>query len=181
MALDDFLRECRRTGATPLRYSQKTKRVDGEYYEEYINSGFVKEKERLREKYADLFRSPGLGDREEEEEGKEKEKMSPTELSDMVSKFYNKDIVIHTKQGYHYGTLRDCDGKMLYLEGYLFDKKLIDSWQYSSDSFFSEPAIVPASDIISIQEIPSHVDNYERFLDSLFEYAAAKNIHKKKT
>lgn len=79
-------------------------------------------------------------------------------LEDLLSKMKGQEVVIITKDGYHYGTLRDYDGKMFYLGQYYFSEKLIDKWAYGSASFFNEGGLVPADKVVSISKMPSHVE-----------------------
>jgi len=83
-------------------------------------------------------------------------------LDGLLEEMQGSEVVIHTKNGYHYGRMRDYDGKMFYLERYYFNNKLIGKWDYSSASFFSKDGMVPAKDIISVSKIPSFVDDPEQ-------------------
>ncbi|GAG18160.1 unnamed protein product, partial [marine sediment metagenome] len=88
-------------------------------------------------------------------------------LDGLLDKMQGSEVVIHTKNGYHYGKLCDYDGKTFYLERYYFNDKLIGKWDYYSASFFNKGSMVPAKDIISISEMPSQVDDPEQDLKDI--------------
>ncbi len=105
-------------------------------------------------------------------------------MDDLLSRMYGEEVVIHNKDGYHYGRLRSYDGKMFYLEQYYFNKKLIDRWNYSSASFFNKDGMLPADNIISISKMPSYVEDPEQDLADLLyvlkrRYAEEKAKNKK--
>jgi len=140
MALDDFLENCREKGAIPLNYSRRIRYINGdvstESFESRIHADMKSRMQRVHGRKA----------------GK---------IDDVVSGFYGREVVVRTKNGYHYGELLDYDGKMLYLKGYCFSRKPMDTFVYGSESIFSEDAVVPAEGVISIAEIPLIVEEQE--------------------
>lgn len=75
-----------------------------------------------------------------------------------------REVVVYTKDGYHYGTLINIDDEYVYLSGYYFNKELIDVFEYAINSSMSE-AIVPREKVISIAEIPLHIRETSNRLD----------------
>lgn len=138
MSLDDFLEECRKKGATPLRYSSKSEGINGSRHERYESREYRKAK-------ALMYLLLGNGD---------------GNLDNLMFNmmYGNKDIVIRNRDGYHYGRLLGYDGKMFYLENYHFDRRLIDEISYVESSFGNGKAAIPAANVSSVSEIPSFMD-----------------------
>jgi len=149
MSLDDFLRSCKEKGYTPLNYSKKTKFADGSEYEEEFRNGA----------YAGVnagragFRA---GNRREQAGSSQHER--DERIDDVVSELYGSEVVIRTPQGFHYGELQSYDGKFFYLKSYCFSRKSMSTFEYGAKSIFSEDAVVPARDIVSVGEIPMVVN-----------------------
>ncbi len=139
MTLDDFFRECKQKGATPLSYKEFTESINGTKTVEYENPEYAKARERTAR-----ILNPNL-----KENGK---------IENLVTRLYGEEVVIHTASGYHYGTLQGYDGKRFMLENYHFDKKLIDTFDYVQKALFSSDSVVPAENTISISKIPLKVE-----------------------
>jgi len=97
-------------------------------------------------------------------------------LEDWLSKMYEKDVVIHNNEGYHYGRLCGYDDKFLYLESYQFSKKPMAYFdRLARSAVFGKNAVLRAEDIVSIMEAPGvGEDLFERFrynglIDKLYE------------
>jgi len=142
MSLDDFMEECRKKGATPLRYSSKSEGVNGSKHEKY-------ESREYRKARALMYLLFGNGD------GK---------LDDLMFNmmYGNKDIVVRNSDGYHYGRLVGYDGKRFYLDNYYFNSRLIDEVTYIETAMYSpggRKVAIPADNgVISVGEIPSFED-----------------------
>lgn len=72
----------------------------------------------------------------------------------LLNRLYGEEVVIHTKDGYHHGELLGYDGKSFMLGDYLFNNRPMNTFEYSSQSIFSEDTIIPAENIFSISKIP---------------------------
>ena len=148
MALDDFLRECMSKGKTPLHYKRTAVYVDGSQVTESFESRQYREMQRAEERIRDMI---GLnqgrnmaGSLNRRNEGIDK----------AVSGLYGSDVVIRTEKGYHYGRLESYDGSFFHLKSYCFSTRLMNSFDYSSESIFSGDAAVPADGIAFVKEIP---------------------------
>jgi len=138
MTLEDFFKECKKTGATPLSYESHIETLHGSKTIKYENPIYAKAKKRVE----DI-----IGSHKEREDD---------EISDIVSRLYGENVVIRTKDGYHHGILAEYDGKSFYLDRHIYKDKLMNYFDYSINSMFSEGSAVPAEGIISISKIPMH-------------------------
>ena len=146
MSLDDFLEECRKKGATPLRYSSKSEGINGSRHERY-------ESREYRKARALMYLLFGNGD---------------GNLDNLMFNmmYGNKDIVVRNSDGYHYGRLVGYDGKFFYLSAYHFDRRLIDELSYieaDMDSLGSYKVAIPAANVSSVSEIPSCAEEMTYF------------------
>jgi hypothetical protein len=138
MTLDDFFKECRKKGTTPLSYRRQAETLNGSTTVEYENPEYTRAKERLVR-----ILNPNAKN---------------NKMDDLVSRFYGEEVVIHTKSGYHYGTLLGYDGKGFLLGDYLFDKKLVDTFDFTRRHSFGSDSFVPVEDFIYISHIPLKVE-----------------------
>lgn len=143
MTLDDFLKECEKKGSIPLSYRSHVVTLKGEKTINYENPRYT-----MMKKLAGKVT------------GRIKETGNPY-VDDVVGSLFGEEVVIHTATGYHYGTLYGNDGENFLLGKYHFDKKLIDTFEYASESLFNEDAVVPAKDVKSISGIPLTVQEKE--------------------
>jgi hypothetical protein len=82
-------------------------------------------------------------------------------IDSLVSNLYGEEIVIRTSDGYHHGKLCGYDGKSFMLGNYLFSRRPMDVFDYSSEFFIgSEETIIPAKNIISISKIPITTEEF---------------------
>lgn len=157
MSLDDFLKGCKEKGYVPLNYRRKTKFADGSEYEEEFRNGA----------YAGLnaeragFRA---GNRREKAGSSQYERGE--RIDDVVSELYGNEVVIRTKDGYHHGELNGYDGRFFYLKSYCFSREPMSTFEYGAKSIFSEDAVVPAGDIVSVGEIPMVVNEPKSYRGS---------------
>ena len=136
MTLDDFFKECEKNGGMPLSYRSHTETLKGTRTIEYENPKYAEAKARLAKML-----------------GRIKQTGNPN-TDNLLARLYGEEVVIHTKDGYHYGTLHGYDGRGFMLGDYYFDKKLIDDFDYAQKALFSSDSVIPAENIISISEIP---------------------------
>ena len=143
MTLDDFFRECERKGVIPLSYRSHSEFVNGSRTVEYKNPMYAKAKARL----AEMLGMKQTGD---------------PRTDNLLNRLYGEDIVIRTKDGYHFGRLQGYDGKGFLLGNYLFGRKPMDIFDYSSEFFLGEDTIIPipAEGIISISKIPIMTEEF---------------------
>ena len=146
MALDDFLRECMSKGKTPLHYKRTAVYVDGSQVTESFESRAYREMQRAEERIRDMLGRGrnGAGSPNRRNEG----------IDRAVSGLYGSDVVIRTGDGYHYGRLEGYDGSFFHLKSHCFSTRLMDSFDYLSESIFSGDAAVPADGIAFVKEIP---------------------------
>lgn len=151
MTLEDFLKKGRKKGSIPLSYKEVTVGLNGTTKVEYENHLYSKAKANAARLMNQLRQSMQL-------QGTQSD--SSQSADGLIEKLYGEEVVIHTAEGFHYGTLCGYDGKNFKLDGYHFDKRLVDNFEYEfSRPFFSESTrIIPAKDYISISEIPMVVE-----------------------
>ena len=153
MTLNDFLDKCRKKGTIPLSYERITMDAYGNKYSEgFENAAFTGLKPlklkpaRIGEKIP--YERPGM------EAGR------TDRINDLVSRLYGREVVIHDKDGYHYGRLAGYDGKMFQLQQYHSSKRPIDESDYFFDSLWNDDnALVPINGVVSIKEMPFIADN----------------------
>lgn len=153
MSLEKFLKDCKRTGYTPVSYRCDTVTPEGKRFRgrEYVNP-----------KYAYLLkgRNTAVKDHEsntrhdESEEGK----TGYLDIKESIMALKGENVVVHSKDGYHYGRLIDFDGKRFVFGKYYFDKDMMDSFSYNKKAFFRKDSIVPAKGLISIMKMPLSVN-----------------------
>lgn len=142
MTLDDFFKECEKKEAIPLSYRNHREFVNGSRTVEYENPKYKKARERI----AKIL---GTGNEH---------------VDDVISGLYGEEVVIRTKDGFHYGTLKGYDGKSFRLENHHYDNKLMDIFDYfSRASLYGENTVVPAKDSISVSAIPLHIEKKYSF------------------
>ena len=139
MTLDDFFRECKQKGATPLSYKEFTESINGTKTVEYENPTYRKAKEVIAR-----VLNRGRGNSNDGNSG----------IDGLVSNLYGEEIVIHTKDGYHHGKLLGYDGKAFLLGDYLFNNRPMEMMDYETEFFYGGDTIIPAENIISISKIP---------------------------
>ncbi|MBU4502291.1 MAG: hypothetical protein KKA79_06850 [Nanoarchaeota archaeon] len=149
MSLDDFLRSCKEKGHTPLNYRRKTRLADGSEYEEEFRNGVYAGVNAGRAGFKDGSRREQAGSSQHERDER---------IDDVVSELYGSEVVVRTPQGFHHGELQGYDGKFFYLKSYYFSREPMSTFEYGAKSIFSEDAVVPAGDIVSVGEIPMVVD-----------------------
>ena len=140
MTLDEYFKECEKKGAVPLSYRSYAKTLNGSRTIEYENPRYAKAKE-------DLVGTMGVNKQGEDRN-----------INDIVSRLYGEEVIIYTKDGCHHGELLGYDGKSFCLGRYVFKDKPMDVFDYSTKSLFSEEAIVPAENIISISRMSLHIE-----------------------
>lgn len=134
MTIDDFFKECEGKGAIPLSYKSHKKFANGSRTVEYENPDYKK----AREKLAKIL---GFDSGDES-------------LDAFLAGLHGEEVVIRTRDGYHHGILNGYDGKSFMLDNYLFSKKPLDIFKYSTDSLLNEDGAVPAEGIISFSKMP---------------------------
>ena len=134
MTIDDFFRECEKNGAVPLSYRSNAKTVRGSRTVEYENPKYKAAKEKL-------VKILGM-------------ETGNANSDDVLAELYGEEVVVRTKDGYHHGILNGYDGKSFMLGNYLFSKKPLDVFYYSSNSLLSEDGAVPAEGAISLSRMP---------------------------
>lgn len=154
MTLDDYLRQCREKGQAPLHYKRTVRDIHGNVFtEEFRGPGFAGFS-------GHKGRKNGYGSsKESRQKSSEHERDKGTD--DVVSELYGSEVVIRTRDGYHHGELVSYDGRFFRLKGYCFSKDLMDTFEYGAKSIFSEDAVVPAGNIVSVGEIPMVADEGE--------------------
>jgi len=129
MTIDDFFKECEGKGAIPLSYKSHKKFANGSRTVEYENPKYKKAKEKI----AKIL---GMED-------------------EAFSGLYGQEVMIKTKNGYHYGILKGLDEKGFRLENYLFNERKMDLMgYYTSFSPGFDDTVIPAEGIVSISRIP---------------------------
>lgn len=136
MSLDEFLKECEKNGSIPLSYRSHKEFVNGSRTVEYENPKYARAKERLADILGSIKRT---GDPKKD---------------DIMDRLYGEEVVIRTKYGYHHGTLQGFDGKTFMLSNYLFSRKPMDIFDYSTEFFYGDDTAIPADGVISISKIP---------------------------
>jgi hypothetical protein len=144
MTLDEFFRECKQKGATPLSYKEFTESINGTKTVEYENPAYRKAKEVIGRV---LNRGRGNGN-------------GNSGIDGLVSNLYGEDIVIHTKDGYHHGKLLGYDGESFMLGNYLFNDRPMEMMDYETEFFYGGDTIIPAKDIISVSRISDLVGEF---------------------
>lgn len=144
MTLDNFFKECKQKGATPLSYKEFTESINGTKTVEYENPAYRKAKEVIGRV---LNRGRGNSN-------------GNSGIDGLVSNLYGEDIVIHTKDGYHHGKLLGYDGKAFMLGNYLFNDRPMEMMDYETEFFYGEDTIIPAKDIVSISKIPVMTEEF---------------------
>jgi small nuclear ribonucleoprotein (snRNP)-like protein len=142
MTLDEFFKECERKGAIPLSYRSHVETLNGSQTIEYENPKY-------REAKAKLARMLGSI----------KQTGNPR-TDNLLSRLYGEEIVIHTKDGYHFGRLQGYDGKSFMLGDYLFNDRPMEMMDYETEFFHGGDTIIPTKDIISISKIPDMVEEF---------------------
>lgn len=138
MTLDDFLNECKRKGVTPVRYKESSWGLNGSKTVEYVNPEYAKAEEVIAR-----VLNRGRGNNRNE-----------GGIDSLVSNLYGEEVVIRTRDGYHFGRLQGYDGKSFMLSNYLFSNKPKDIFDYSTEFFHGDDTVIPAEGIISISKIP---------------------------
>lgn len=141
MTLDEFFRECKQKGATPLSYKEFTESINGTKTVEYENPAYRKAKEVIGRVL---------------NRGRE----NNNRIDSLVSNLYGEEVVIHTKDGYHHGKLLGYDGKAFMLGNYLFSNRPMELMDYSTEFFYGEDTIIPAEGIITISKIPIMTEEF---------------------
>ena len=150
MTLDDFFKECKRKGMTPVSYKESSWGLNGSRTVEYVNpkyTNYVKSRDVLNRI---LNRSR---DRRNSNDGN-------SGIDGLVSNLYGENVVIRTRDGYHYGKFLEYDGKAFMLGNYLFNDRPMELMDYETEFFYGGDTIVPAKDIISISKIPEMIGGF---------------------
>ena len=143
MTLDEFFKECKEKGETPLSYRSHTETLDGTRTVEYENLKYREARAKLAEMLGNI-----------------KQTGNPR-TDNLLNRLYGEDVVIRTRDGYHFGRLQGYDGKGFLLGNYLFGRKPMDIFDYSSEFFLgSDETIIPAEGIISISKIPIMTEEF---------------------
>lgn len=139
MTLEEFLRDNRRKGTIPISYKEFTNNLEGTTtMVRYLNPAF---------KVSGGALAGLLERRKEREDGKD----------DIISKLYDEQVIVRTKDGYHIGRLAGHDDKFFMLENYQFtDEPLECISGYPTE----KKAIIPLNSIISISKIPEYSSGF---------------------
>lgn len=152
MTLDDFLKKSRKEGSIPLSYEEMSIGVHGTTKVKYENHLYTKAKANAARLMNQLMRGTQL-------QGTQSD--GSQSADGLIARLYGEEVVIHTAEGYHYGTLRGYDGRNFKLDDYHFDTRRLDTFEYEFNRpFINESTmIIPARDYISISEIPMVVED----------------------
>jgi len=148
MTLDEFFKECRAKGVTPVSYKESSWGLNGSRTVEYVNPEYAK----LKDMLARILNrgSRGRGDSNDGNSG----------IDNLVSNLYGDDIIIRTRDGYHHGKLLGYDGKVFMLGNYLFNDRPMEMMDYETEFFYGGDTIIPAKDIISVSKMPVMTEEF---------------------